>query len=78
MKIYLFPEQLAVRVKIGEEWKDLGTAIQSMTAKGTPYYEMDIDDDTLVDKLRDIDWIAKGEKPAQFVGEVEEKKFQDY
>lgn len=84
-KIYLFKNQdktqsfepdAFVRLKIGEEWKDLGTATSGMTAKGTPYYEMDVDDDTLVDKLRDIDWKPKGEKAGRFVKDLTDERMK--
>ncbi len=91
MKIFLFRNQEKVqtfepdsfaKVKIGEVWHDLGTAKKLITTKGTPYYEIEVDDDILVDKLRDIDWKPKGEKTGQFVKEVEderqESRYPDY
>lgn len=76
MKIYLFPEETVVRLKIGDSWRDLGTATSGMTNRGTPYYEMDVDDDTLVDKLRDIDWKPKGEKAGRFVKDLTDERMK--
>lgn len=78
MKIFLFQNSAKVhdedpayivRIQIGDTWHDAGTATKGTTAKGTGYFEQDIDDEILVDKLKDIDWIAKGPKTQEFLAE---------
>lgn len=71
-KIQSFEPDAFVRVKIGEDWKELGTATKGTTPKGTAYYEMEVDEDVLIEKLADIDWQAKGEKTAQFLKHIRE------
>lgn len=69
-KTQSFEPDAFVRLKIGEEWKDLGTATAGLTAKGTPYYEMEVSEEVIVEKLREIDWKPKSAQVGEFVTEV--------
>lgn len=59
MKVFLFKNHeksqsfepdAFVRIKIGDIWKDIGTAKKYISAAGTFYYEMELEGIVTVDK----------------------------
>lgn len=78
-KVQPFEPDWIAKVKIDDEWKDVGTGKTAISKQDTDYMDLDLDSEILVEKLRDIDWKPKGEKAGRFVKELtDERMKRDY